>query len=111
MKKQINAALFSLAAAMALGLAAGFLGAAGALQEKKTPPAEETAAVQTEKVSYILGEQDGRLAVFLPGVTEAQIVFDIYLHHLPEVDRERLRAGIRVADYQTLVTLIEDYTS
>lgn len=69
------------------------------------------AEVKNDEPSYILGEKDGQVAVFLRGSDEPEIIFNVYLHYLPDVDRLRLTEGIEVYDYDTLLSLIEDYTS
>lgn len=69
-------------------------------------------AVQPDpKPRYLLSSYEGKLAVFMIGKKEPELVFDRYLHYLPDVDRLRLEEGIEVADYAELLQLIEDYTS
>jgi len=68
-------------------------------------------AVPEEDYLYLLGTQAGRLAVFLRGESEPQMVFDVPVRVLPEADQRMLAEGIRVKDYQTLVRRIEDYIS
>ncbi|MFV0497825.1 MAG: hypothetical protein ACK5L0_06650 [Candidatus Fimivivens sp.] len=60
---------------------------------------------------YLLSEHEGKLAVFMIGKKEPELVFDRYLHYLPDVDRLRLEEGIEISDYAELLRLIEDYTS
>lgn len=60
---------------------------------------------------YMLRAYNGRLAVFMKGESEPQMIFDIPIKTLPEYDRRELEAGISVRDYQSLVALIEDYIS
>lgn len=72
--------------------------------------ASESVAPQ-RAVKYILGEYKGRLAVYSGGKSEPDLVFDVYIHYLPELDREQLQKGIPVTDYEELVRLIEDYSS
>ena len=66
---------------------------------------------QAKKPRYLLGEHEGKLAVFIIGKKEPELIFDRYLHYLPDVDREKLEKGIEVAEYSELMRLIEDYTS
>lgn len=66
---------------------------------------------QEEDYRYILRTSNGRLAVYLKDATEPQMVFDVSVRVLPEFDQQQLEEGIRIKDYQTLVTLIEDYVS
>ena len=63
------------------------------------------------KPKYMLKGEDGKLAVFIIGKKEPELVFDIYLHHLPDIDRKRLEEGIEVFEYEQLLNLIEDFTS
>ena len=114
--KRIHAALLAMTAAAGIGLAAGWYEGRqqtgeASLSDTPTAAAAQTAVSDAQKSRYLLGQKDGRLAVFLDGGEEPEIVFNIYLHHLPDVDRMRLEEGIAVSDYQTLLTLIEDYTS
>lgn len=60
---------------------------------------------------YRVGAYQGRLAVFSGDGQLPEMVFDVYLHHLPDVDRQRLSEGIWVEDYESLVRLVEDYVS
>ena len=64
-----------------------------------------------EDYQYILRAQDGRIAVFLPQESEPKMIFDVPVAVLPEYDQRQLESWIYVPDYQTLVTLIEDYIS
>lgn len=92
----------------------GFL--AGAEQKREASAAEPAANVavgepQSKKPRYRLASYQGKLAVFIIGKNQPELVFDRYLHYLPDVDREKLEEGIEVADYSELMRLIEDYTS
>ena len=64
-----------------------------------------------QKARYLLSGYEGKLAVFMIGKKEPELVFDRYLHYLPDVDRMLLEKGIEVSDYAELLQLIEDYTS
>lgn len=64
-----------------------------------------------QKPRYLLSGYQGKLAVYMIGKKEPELVFDRYLHYLPDVDRMRLEQGIEVSDYAELLQLIEDYTS
>lgn len=70
-----------------------------------------SAATPEPKPHYMLKGYEGKLAVFIIGKEEPELVLDRYLHHLPDVDRLRLEEGIQVAQYSDLLRLIEDYTS
>lgn len=60
---------------------------------------------------YILRADAGRLAVYLPGEEEPQMVFDTPVRVLPEFDQRQLEEGIPVKDYESLVRMIEDFVS
>lgn len=58
----------------------------------------------------LLGEWEGRLALFEgDGVLPAQ-VYDVWIATLPEAEQQRLKAGIVIRDDQMLRSLLEDYT-
>lgn len=60
---------------------------------------------------YLIREYDGRLAVFHGGSEEPELVFDVFVHTLPEYDRGQLKQGVAVQSYEELISLLEDYTS
>lgn len=69
------------------------------------------AASQIQKPKYLLSSYQGKLAVYIIGKKEPELIFDRYLHYLPDVDRVLLEKGIEVTEYSELLQLIEDYTS
>ncbi len=71
------------------------------------PPAVE----QPSNDPYLLRTYDGKLAVFTTDLVTPDLVFDVYVRTLPEQDQQDLERGIRVADYEKLVSLVEDYIS
>lgn len=115
MKRKTRAiAVTAITLAAAGGAVVGFL--AGADKESPSEvmePAFDISVSQqeTKKPRYRLAAYQGRLAVFIIGKNQPEMVFDRYLHYLPDVDREKLEAGIEVAEYSELMRLIEDYTS
>lgn len=114
--KQINVAVMVMCLAAGAGLSAGVAGrqidnAKKQVSLSESSTVEAAASPETVKPSYVLGENNGRVAVYLYGNEEPEIVFNVYLHHLPDVDRLNLQNGIEIDDYQTLLELIEDYTS
>lgn len=101
-------------------LLAGALGVVVGLAARQQPVSAPGQQVPTEqagfssaapKPRYRLSSYEGKLAVYIIGKQEPELVFDRYLHHLPDVDRLRLEEGIEVAQYTELLVLIEDYTS
>ena len=79
-------------------------------------PAADTASGVSQqssksKAKYLIAGYEDKLAVYIIGKSEPEIVFDLKLYMLPDVDRQRLESGIEVSDYQELLRLIEDFTS
>lgn len=115
MKKKSNQ--IGIAALAVALLAGGALGVWIKFQSPDIPYAavdieSNVSAPQPEqKPRYLLTGHQGKLAVFMIGKKEPELVFDRYLHYLPDVDRMRLEKGIEVFDYAELLQLIEDYTS
>lgn len=64
-----------------------------------------------EPPAYRLGSHRGKLAVYHHGEEEPFLVFQVYLHNLPEQDQAELTRGLEVRDYRELDRLLEDYTS
>ncbi len=60
---------------------------------------------------YTIKEYEGKIAVFMGEKQKPEIVFDRYVHLLPDLDRKEIREGVIAEDYETLLSLIEDYTS
>lgn len=68
--------------------------------------------VTTTAPSYVVREWDGRLAVFIKGQTNPDMIYeDVAVASLPQAEQERLREGIEVPDRSALNRLLEDYTS
>ena len=63
------------------------------------------------KPLFILGEKDGKIALYDSGKNEALQTYDVYISTLPEYDRKALAAGIYIYDLKELDSLIEDFTS
>ncbi len=84
-------------------------GPRAAQQIVSNAPVEEEGA--EENYRYVLRAQEGRLVVYMKGETEPRMEFDVPVRVLPEFDQRQLEAGIYVEDYQTLVSVIEDYIS
>ena len=104
-------------ATLALCMAMAVGGAFGVMAGKQTQlPASELqkniqAPTPHTQAQYRLTGQEGKLAVYIIGKKEPEIVFDIYLNHLPDIDRQKLEEGIEVEEYAELLRLLEDYTS
>ncbi|HJD23418.1 MAG TPA: hypothetical protein H9694_04645 [Firmicutes bacterium] len=82
------------------------------------PPAPQGAVSGTQPgegpsgaMLCVLGEWEGKLAVFAPNGISPQEVYDVYISTLPEEEQQKLEQGIPVYDEGTLAGLLEDYTS
>lgn len=60
---------------------------------------------------FILGEKDGKIALYRGDKSETVQVYDVYVDTLPEYDKNELKAGIMIYDLKELDSLIEDFTS
>ncbi len=115
MKKKVN--WFGVVALAVAILGGGAFGIWAKFQAPDIPHAtmDVESTISTEqtpqKPRYLLSGYQGKLAVYMIGKKEPELVFDRYLHYLPDVDRMRLEKGIEVSDYAELLQLIEDYTS
>lgn len=67
--------------------------------------------IAVEEPSYVLGAYEGKLAVYRGDTEKPVMLFDVWLHNLPDLDQTHLNDGITVQDYRELQTLIEDFTS
>ena len=90
---------------------------AAAIREEVQPPQlpeqSQSPAVPPESQDheYILGEWEGRLAVYRTGESEPDSVLDVYLGLLPPADAQALREGIPVEDQTELDRRLEDFRS
>ena len=64
-----------------------------------------------EKIIFIMGESDGKIAIFSPDKKEIHEVLNVFVGTLPDGARELLAAGIEITNTEKLYALIEDYTS
>lgn len=62
-------------------------------------------------LSFILGVQDGNIALWKKGSPEPITVFPYRADSLPEADRKALEQGIELESRQDLLELMEDYLS
>ena len=62
-------------------------------------------------LSFIMGVQDGYVALWKSGETEPLEVFPYQVSSLPPADQARLRKGIVIDSAEDLIGLIEDYLS
>lgn len=78
-------------------------------------PMSETDETRAVHVSigeqYIIREYDGRIGIFISGDNQPVKVIQVYVIHLPESDRMKLRQGITVNSRSELGKLINDFSS
>ncbi len=65
---------------------------------------------RTAVSEQLLGEWEGRLALFEGDDTLPAQVYDVWIATLPEAEQQKLKTGIPIRDDQTLWSLLEDYT-
>ena len=72
-------------------------------------PAEDSTPSSSQSTTvYTVTDYGGKVAVFEDGKAEPMIVYDIYVHLLPENDIEILRKGIKVNSASQLQSCLED---
>lgn len=78
-----------------------------------TAAAQNTSAGQivTEENSFVIGIENGRVAVFRDGEEKPFIVTDTYANTLPKIDRDELEKGVKIRGEKELQKAIEDYCS
>lgn len=68
--------------------------------------------IETESnIIFILGENNGRLAILSPDKNKVYEVFDVYINTLPDFDKNLLTAGIKIKSTEELRSLLEDYSN
>ena len=85
------------------------------------PSNRESSAVETmvelsppaaSRETYVIGEYEGRVAVFAAGEDAApREITSIRVHYLPSADRNALKKGIGAAGEPALAALLEDLGS
>lgn len=73
------------------------------------PASTEYSVVPT--FTRILGQWEGKLAVFSEDQPVPDEVFDVFIASLPQEEQDKLREGIRINDETELASYLEDYTS
>ena len=77
-------------------------------EKSENIPIDET---YPEESLYMVKEYENKIAIFVKGNPNPDIVFDVYLNQLPEEDKIQLKRGIPVNTYEILISLIEDLIS
>lgn len=70
-----------------------------------------TRQARTTEPAYVIGEWEGKVAVFEGGADYPMQVFDTDVQGLPQEQRDNVLAGIPVQDAGELYLVLEDYTS
>ena len=65
----------------------------------------------TTSISYIIGEYDGKVAIFKENDDSPVEIFNSYTNMLPLEDAQALKNGIKVHSEDELNRIIEDYIS
>ena len=63
------------------------------------------------EILFILGENNGRLAVLSPDGQTVYETYDVYINTLPDYDKNLLLNGIKIKTAEELRSLLEDYSS
>jgi len=63
------------------------------------------------EIIFILGENNGRLAILSPDRQTVYETFNVYINTLPEYDRNLLLEGIQIKTSEELASLLEDFSS
>ena len=62
-------------------------------------------------LGFLLGIQDGRIALWKDGQAQPVKVFPIQANMLPEADRKALEKGIAIENSSELTRILEDFLS
>ncbi len=62
-------------------------------------------------LGFILGIQDGRIALWKDGQAQPVEVFPIQANMLPEADQKALKEGITIKNSGELTRILEDFLS
>lgn len=76
-----------------------------------SPAAAPVQARQEAEVVYIVREQDGYLAVFVPGSEKPVRLTDIDVRTLTDADQQSVQEGISLYSDEQLAHLLEDLES
>ena len=71
----------------------------------------EATEAPSSRMICILGEWEGKLAVFAPNAISPDEVYDVYISTLPEEEQRRLEQGAAVYDQQLPLGLLGGFTS
>lgn len=108
--KSMKAQIAILLTAMTIS-AVLILGSAAKTVERAKSDAVTRRAAMSEQdpVGFVLGECNGRLALYRENSAKPYKILDMEVYLLPEADREALREGIVVETEEELRKLLEDW--
>ena len=80
-------------------------------KEEQNPVAPEEKETLAEEGGFLLKEYYGNIGVFSAGKSEPLYVTEISMDSLRAYDRESLKTGIRLREYEEVLQLLEDFNS
>ncbi len=84
--------------------------AKGVEQQKSSAMAKQASTAAHENTGYVLGEYNGRLALFREHSSKPYRILEMEVYLLPEADQESIRSGgITVSTEDELRQLLEDW--
>lgn len=90
--------------------AAALLCLAAVIERSVQAPAKERVVTPPDNTVYrIIGEWEGKVAVYIPGTDMPETVYDTMVMSLPEEERQHLYDGIEVESREALAVRLEDY--
>lgn len=72
---------------------------------------DNAAKDKSPEIIFILGEENGKLAVLSPDGQTVYETYDVYINTLPDYDKNLLLNGIKIKTAEELRSLLEDYSS
>ncbi len=105
--------IFLLLTAMTISAVIIMVSAARGVQlQKSRATARDASRAAQEHIGFILGEFDGRLALYREHSAKPYRILDMEIYLLSEEDQQRIRSGgIMVESQEELDKLIEDWDS
>ncbi len=73
------------------------------------PTLAQTAPLESIKTKYILGEFNGKLAIYKENNDTPLEILDVQISSLPERDIERIKNGITADTLSEIISVAEDY--
>ncbi len=99
----------AIAAAVVIAAAALLCLSAVVQRSLESPTREREIAPPENTVYRIIGEWEGKVAVYVPGTDMPETVYDTMVMSLPAEERQHLYDGIEVESREALALQLEDY--